>query len=350
MDNTAGQITHQIPVRNFQIDNSKIATQSTLERITFVQWHIFDTMQNLTENINVIRLACLLASFSRMGIAFYRISQNEIAEKMAMLFDMEVPSRNTVSKWEHELEKLGLLEIPRHVDWRMSQTKVRKLTEKFHNMARRGLKKISHTYPPVTYCAGKVERVKQVLPDPNNNNNSVTEIRAREQIADSQRKSRADVSQKKYSRPPKSKSHKLNKFENSVMWWFFQHNYSGVSYRDKILLFSSFLSLGPRDEYYLQLQRAWAQCHDASRHGLIRDLIRTLQRDRNDETEQPVAVPLRMCPDVAPSTENANRLRQSLFFGDDYEGPDADIVFNYQEGDENVKNGIVERLMREGKI
>lgn len=362
--NTATTVTQNPKQSNFfEIPSDKIAYSGILERIRFDQWHIFNDMRHITQNMNLINFAALLAVFPRMGIYAYRIPQSAIAEKMGELFNMPVPARNTISKWEKELEKLGFLEIPKHVDWRRSKTKIRVIKEKFWELSRKGLEKLSYTCPHVTQIAGTVERVIQVNPkvlkDPIL---LVTKIRAREPSCDQPVHSHAGHVQKneigeskKFSRPPKDPSsapRKLNKFENSVCHWFFQNRNIG-SYREKVILFAKFLQLPATDGYLKQLQRNWADCSDVSRPGLVTMLIDFLSALDTVVTAVDSAPPLSLVSEKndfprnvrIPNTEK-EALLSSMMFGNTYAGGHWNIYQQFLDGSEEHKDWMFENLDR----
>jgi hypothetical protein len=362
MQNTVSKITHE-HLNSKHLIGNHIAKTGLLEKIKFEQWHIFDELRKLTRNINVINLASLLAVFPRMGIYAYEIPQADIAEKMALLFDMKVPARNTVSKWEKELETLGLLQIPRHVDWRASKTKVRVITEKFWRISRRGIEKMSYDCPHVTFCAGKVERVTQVNPKvPNDPVKSDSKIRARETtVVNDEAQSRAVSQNKKFSRPPQrdpALSSRLNKFENSVVWWLFQ-NKNLESYRQGLIIAGRFLELaGDGDDYYQQLKKAWADCRDASRPGMVSDIIRHL-RDTGEssmgglssavgggETIPPVnSLPLQnAASEHIQEDPEIFEMRKAMFFGGEYRGPHGDLVADFRSASPERMDEILEAL------
>jgi hypothetical protein len=302
LSSTAPKLTqHSIKSNFFELKNSQIARAGILEKIKFEQWHIFTELRNKTKNINVINLASMLAAFPRMGIFAYEIPQSVIAEKMGKLFQMPVPARNTISKWEKELESLGFLQIPKHVAWKHHKTKIRVITKLFWNLSRKGLDKLSYTCPHVTFCAGKVERVEQVIPKVLTNSNFVTKIRARETIDENAiQKTRAvscqKIESKKFQRPPKNNTaqpKQLNKFENSIGFWLFQ-NKNVNSYREAVILFSRFLQIAGKDDYCAQLRKNWADCTDAARPGMVTALInflRSLPEYAPSQVPAPVPVP-----------------------------------------------------------
>jgi hypothetical protein len=362
MQNTVSKITHEHANSKHLIGKNHIAKTGLLEKIKFEQWHIFDELRRLTRNINVINLASLLAVFPRMGIYAYEISQADIAEKMSSLFEMQVPARNTISKWEKELETLGFLQIPRHVDWRASKTKVRIITEKFWTMSRRGLERVSYDCPHVTFCAGKVERVTQDNPkDPNDPVKILnSKIRARETtVVNDAAQSRAVSQNKKFLRPPKKDpalSSRLNKFENSVVWWLFQ-NKNLESYRQGLIIAGRFLELAG-DDYYQQLKKAWADCRDASRPGMVSGIIRHL-RDIGERSmgELSSAVgrgnPIPPMVSLSPqdvSVEHIDEdleifeMKKAMFFGGEYHGPHGDLVADFRDASPERMDEIIDAL------
>lgn len=310
--NTAPRVTHKGTQSNFfHIPNAKIARSGLLEKIKFEQWHIFSDLRKKTRNINLINFASLLAVFPRMGIYAYEISQSVLAEKMAELFDMPLPARNTISAWENQLEKMGFLQIPKHVDWRASKTKIRVITKEFWNVSRKGLENLSYTCPHVTFCAGKVERVIQVIPKVINDpvKNTETEIRAREVKKQPKQLPRAVSQNLKFSRPPKNQGSipkKLSRFENSIMFWLFQNN-KLRSYREGVIIFGRFLQAGRKDQFYLTLEKAWNDCRDASRPGLVADLINNFRDDDTDQNgAQNFAAPLQLLTDDIAAASGFN--------------------------------------------
>jgi hypothetical protein len=360
MLNTNTTLTQQKQNANFfELKNSQIARSGLLEKIHFEQWHVFRELRSFTRNVNVINLASMLAVFPRMGIFAYEISQAEMAEKMSALFSIPVPARNTVSKWENELKRLGFLEIPKHVNWRQQKTKIRVITKKFWELSRRGLPSLSYTCPHVTYLTGKVDRVVQDTPKAPLVSNSVTEIRAHETIKKQSGQSRAvsrlNKTAKKFSRPPKNQNvapKKLNKFENSVGHWLFQNNRLD-SYREAVILFSRFLQIASGDEYCAQLRRAWADCRDASRPGLVSQLIDYL-RALNDSMQIPSekntvcesSHAQQQCSLSEPRDDDPDResLRLALFFGTPYphDGKYSHVVRHFQNSDRDEQETIIE--------
>jgi hypothetical protein len=360
LSSTAPKLTQQSPKANFfELKNSQIARVGLLEKIKFEQWHIFTELRKKTKNINVINLASMLAAFPRMGIFAFEIPQSAIAEKMGELFEMPVPARNTVSKWEKELESLGYLQIPKHVAWRQHKTKIRVLTKSFWNLARKGLEKLSYTCPHVTFCAGKVERVEQVTPKVLTNNNYVTKIRARETIGeDSKQQNRAvsckKIESRKFERPPKNnttKPKRLNKFENSIGFWLFQ-NKNVESYREAVILFSKFLQIVATDDYCGQLRKNWSDCTDAARPGMVTALInflRSLPEHVPPKKPAPVPNPEKSSPPITaeePTDENPERaaLRLALFFGTPYSGRFEQLVKHFKNSDPDEQDFIIERF------
>jgi hypothetical protein len=364
MQNTVSKITHEHSNSKHLIGKNHIAKTGLLEKIKFEQWHIFDELRKLTRNINVINLASLLAVFPRMGIYAYEIPQADIAEKMALLFEMKVPARNTVSKWEKELETLGFLQIPRHVDWRASKTKIRVITEKFWNISRRGLENMSYDCPHVTFCAGKVERVIHVNPKVPKDPVKISEskIRARDTtVVNAAAQSRAVSQNKKFSRPPKKDpalSSRLNKFENSVVWWLFQ-NKNLSSYRQGLIIAGRFLDLAG-DDYYQQLKNAWADCRDASRPGMVSGIIRHLSdTGERSMVERSSAVgrgnpipPMVSLPPQDVSFEHIEEdpeifeMKKAMFFGGEYHGIHRDLVADFREACPERMDEIIESLAR----
>lgn len=337
-----------------KISADKIATSGILERITHEQWHVYESLRNLTKNINIINLASLLAVLPRMGIYAYEITQSEIAEKMATHFQMaHVPSRNAVSKWENELQKMGLLEIPRHVDWRNSKTKIRVITPKFWDISRRGLPKMSHENPPVTMMTGKSERVEQYNPKDISDKPKAFEIKKRvieTKNVNGEIPAHAKSEIKKFSRPPKntkSKIKKLSRFENSVMWWMFQAR-SLPSYRDGVLLFAEFLRINNTDDYCMQLRDKWRDCTDRSRPGLIRELMQYLSKLSITPTES--IPPLQPATEILCQTKEQESLRAALFF--DCEPPPQwlELVARFKSSGIEQQEIIISELTRKGHL
>lgn len=363
--NTAPTVTHTEQQSNFfAIPSDKIAYPGILERIKFEQWHIFQELRTITKNINLINYASLLAVFPRMGIYAFRIPQSALAEKMGDLFKIPVPARNTISKWEKELERLEFLQIPKHVDWRRSKTKIRVITQKFWNVSRKGLENLSYTCPHVTKMTGTLERVKQVIPkDLKDPTVLVTKIRARETnvvqpvqnhaVSGQKNKKGEGGGTKKYSRPPKNKTgapKKLNKFENSVGWWFFQ-NHSLNSYREAVILFGRFLELPPDDDYLQQLRRNWADCTDASRPGMTTALVKFLRALENGVTDVSSAPPLRIVENDFPRNVRKHdpemeALLESFMFGKNYTGKFWKLHQDFVNGSEEHKDWMFENLDR----
>jgi len=363
--NTAAKLTQQNQKANFfetafELPNSQIARSGLLERIKFEQWHIFPTMRAETKNINLINLASLLAAFPRMGIYCYEISQSQIAEKMADLFGGPVPARNTISKYENELMKLGYLEIPKHVDWRRAKTKVRLFTKKFWNMARRGLEPLSYTCPHVTFLTGKVERVEQVYSPKEHIVNYETKIHARETISKNVEQPARVVpvnkitGRKKFQRPPKnntSQPKQLNKFENSISHWLFQ-NRNVESYREAVLIFSLFLRIVAHDDFCQQLRKNWRDCTDASRPGMVTGLISYLRAycEPSPANPAPITFATKPAPVPKPITseeiDNPERhaLRLSFFFGVECHGKYSAVAKYFKNADRDEQAEMVERF------
>lgn len=344
--------SHDLTKRK-KISAEKIATAGILERITHEQWHVYESLRKLTKNINVINLASLLAVLPRMGINAYEISQLELAEKMSRHFDMPfVPSRNTISKWEHELQRIGCLEIPRHIDWRNNKTKIRLFTDFFWEISRRGMPKMSHNYPPVTVLTGKVERVEQFNPlSQNNPKESVTKKRARETnngMDDSCHRAKSDL--KKFSRPPKnkkSKIRKLSRFENSVMWWMFQAS-ALPSYRDGVILFAKFLRICSHDDYCQQLERHWRECTDALRPGLIRELITYLSDLSTSDPDAPA--PMQSATPILSQTRQQEMLRAALFFDCEPQPQWLELVTRFRISGSEDQEKILKDLTLKGYL
>lgn len=313
-----------------------------LEKIHFVQWHIFDMLRHQTTNVRLINYASLLAVFPRMGIFAIEIPQSLIAEKMGELFGC-VPTRQTISKWECQLQEMGYLQIPRHVDWQHSSTKIRVITEKFWNISRRGLEKLSYSCPHATLCCGKFEEVKHVTPEDPNNNNSVIQIRAREVSTDRQASSRAESvlnkkSVEKRTTPPKNKTGRpkqLNRFENSIMHWLFQSRKLS-SYREGVILFGQFLSQN-RDEYYSWLKKCWRECGDSQRPGLVRDLI---DRMRMVPDVQEDTVPPLQLAEQRPDLEHISVLN-AMLLGYEYEGPCNTLIKRFRGAGRDEQDEIL---------
>jgi hypothetical protein len=361
--NTARKLTHQKQKSNFfTVPNSNIARSGLLEKIKYEQWHIFPAMRKLTKNINVINLASLLAAFPRMGIYSYEISQNVIAEKMGELFEIPVPARNTISKWERELSRLGFLEIPKHVDWKRSKTKIRVLTREFWDMSRKGLEPLSYTCPHVTFLTGKVETVTQVIPNPDPTVNFVTKIHAHETKRPSPpHHPRVDPvlkksDSRKYQRPPRNgttQPKKLNRFENSISHWLFQ-NRNVSSYREAVILFSLFLRIVAKDEFCQQLKKNWIDCTDASRPGMVTGLINYLRNyiPESNPPSSPSPVPVtsptveEKQPECTPETDNPDRhsLRLCFFFGAECIGKYAAVGRYYKNADHDEQQEMVSRF------
>lgn len=357
--NTAPTLTHKGNQSNFfHIPNSQIARSGLLEKIKFEQWHIFAELRKKTRNVNLINFASLLAVFPRMGIYAYEIPQSILAEKMAELFEMPVPARNTISDWEKQLEKMGFLQIPKHVDWRASKTKIRVITKVFWNVSRKGLENLSYTCPHVAFCAGKVERVVQVNPkDPKDPvKNTQTKIRAHAVNNKREQHTRAGSQNLKFSRPPKNQStvpKKLTRFENSIMFWLFQ-NRNLRSYREGVIVFGRFLEAGRNDEFYATLEKAWPECRDASRPGLVGDLIRNFRdNELPGGTElKSYAPPLQVVDTMAPKTSTDPEmimLQNAIFWGAEYAGKYPQIVAEWKVATPEKQDRIVE-LMATGKI
>jgi len=354
MQNTsfAGRLTHNSQNTNFfQKSKRQIAGSGLLEKITFVQWRISEKIQEKTDNVNVIRLAALLATLPRMGIFAFEFSHGQLAKKFGQLYQVKAPSRKSICTWEHTLENLGLIQIPRH---KASKPKTRVFTELFFHMARERMPKLSYTYVPVTWHPTNEDT--QDTHTPKLTKNIETKNRADDIDHIEQLPARAPSQFQKNSRPPKHKTDGktpkgLDKFENSVAWWLFQNKNRG-SYRRACLIFAEFLKMADvRDPYYMQLKTAWAQCRDCERPGLVSDMIRNLEGSLpTGAASLPIAAPLCVVPDAEkPMDPEVAKLRIAMVFGGAYTGRYPQLLEQFNRATDKQQVRILKKL-EQGKL
>lgn len=348
MQNTsfAGRLTHNSENTNFfQKSKRQIAGSGLLEKITFVQWHVSETIQGKTDNVNVIRLAALLAVFPRMGILAYEFSHAQIAKKFGQLYQVKPPSRKSICTWEHALHDLGFIQIPRH---KASKPKTRVFSETFFHLARARMPKLSYTSVPVTWHPTNEDT--QVSTTPKLTEKLETKKRADDIDHIEKQHPRAQSQFKKKSRPPKHRSDAtpkgLDKFENSVAWWLFQNKNRG-SYRRACLIFAEFLKMADtRDPYYAQLKSAWAQCRDCERPGLVSDMIRNLEGSLPTGAESlPIAAPLCVVPaEEKPTDPEIAKLRIAMVFGGEYTGRYPQLLEKFNRATDAQQETILKKL------
>lgn len=362
MQNTsfALKLTHDSANTNFfHKSKRQIAGSGLLEKIKFVQWRISEKIQENTDNINVIRLAALLAVFPRMGIFAFEFSHAHLAKRFGDLYNIPSPSRKSICTWEKALSNMGLIDIPRH---KASKPKTRVFTKKFWDMSRERMPKMSYLSVPVTWYPANEETQVNTTQDLTrtietkkraidiDHNNSIQHTRAPSRI-------------KKISRPPKHKGDVpkgLDAFENSVAWWLFQNKNRG-SYRNACLIFAEFLRMADSgDGYFLQLQRAWKDCRDSERPGLVSDLIRNLRPSMalpdlpggRAHHQAPVRAPLRIVPPDSfdlPAAEKQSdpeiaKLRIAMVFGGEYTGRYPERLREYQRSTDARREQILNSL------
>lgn len=352
MQNTsfAPKLTHEAPKTNFfKKTKRQIAGSGLLEKIQFVQWRISEKIQEKTDNVNVIRLAALLAVFPRMGIFAFEFSHAHLSKKFGELYKVKPPSRKSICAWEHALRDMGFLQIPEH---RASKPKTRVFTELFFQLARERMPKMSYISVPVTWYPTNEETQVNTTSILTNNYETKKRARVIEQ-QNAKPATRAPSQIKKISRPPKHRSgvpKGLNEFENSVAWWLFQNKNRG-SYRRACLIFAEFLKMAAGDDYYLQLKRNWAQCRDVERPGLISDLIRNLGSCVDDGlpgggSNAPVSFPpLCSVPDAPETTDpEIAKLRIAMVFGGDYSGHYPQLLAAFKRGNDEQRESILKNL------
>jgi hypothetical protein len=353
MQNTVATVTHdQQKTTFFQFSKRTVAGSGLLEKLRFVQWRVSETLQTKTQNINVVRLASLLAALPRMGICAFNFSHNQMAKKFGELYQMPAPSRKSILKWEHELEQIGYLKIPRHT---ACKAKTRVFTKEFWTLSRAGLPSLSYTSVPVTRWDTYGD--KQATPkDPNLQKNIETKKRAIDIDNKEQRHSRAESQNKKFERPPKfsrRQPKKLTRFENSIMFWLFQ-NRELSTYREGVILFARFLKICADEPYCKKLQQNWKDCRDASRPGLVADLIRWLRSyEDNAPGECEPVPPLQLAgigdlPDDTPAQRECpecKALVATLLFEKPYRGRHPEILRKVNSLDGTEKDMMILQIM-----
>lgn len=332
----------------FQKTKRQIAGSGLLEKLKFVQWRISETIQQKTDNVNVIRLAALLAALPRMGILAFDFSHSQLAKKFGELYNIPAPSRKSICTWEKALSELGFLKIPEH---KASKPKTRVFTESFWEAARDRMPSLSYISVPVTWYPTNGDL--HVKPTQKLTNYPETEKRADDIDHIEPVQSRAPSQSNKFLRPPKHKTEDqtpkgLDKFENSVSWWLFKNKNRG-SYRRACLIFSEFLKMADSgDPYYLQLKKAWRECRDGERSGLISDLIRNLspglQTGSTDST--PIVLPVMhsLTNEPAPIDPEIAKLRIAMVFGGDYSGRYPQLLAEFRRASDARQEQILERL------
>lgn len=355
MQNTVPKITHDQQKTNFfPYSKRDVAGSGLLEKLKFVQWRVSETLQTRTENVNVIRLAALLAALPRMGIIAFNFSHNHMAKKFSELYSVPAPSRKSILNWEHALRDMGYLRIPQHT---ASKSKTRVFTKEFWNLSRVGLPSLSYTSVPVTWFPTNGD--KQVIPkDPTVPKILETEKRAIDIDNKKPVPSRAASLEKKFSRPPKfdgKRPKKLSRFENSIMFWLFQ-NRELKTYREGVILFAQFLDmLNAGDDYCRKLQGNWKDCRDASRPGMVGDLIRFLRSAvefssgggcSNSNLVPPLQI-LHPAPHKIreESDPEIHKLINAILWQAPYSGDHPDIIERFREGSPDVQDRIVDQLM-----
>lgn len=351
MQNTsfAHRLTHKSKNTNFfQKTKRQIAGSGLLEKLSFVQWRISEKIQQHTDNVNVIRLAALLAALPRMGILAFDFSHGQLAKKFGELYRIPAPSRKSIGTWEKALRDLGFLKIPEH---KASKPKTRVFTESFWTLARERMPKQSYISVPVTWHPTNEDshvNTTQKLTKP-----TETKIRANDIDHKEQLQSRAPSQSKKFSRPPKHKTDDntpkgLDKFENSVSWWLFKNKNRG-SYRRACIILAEFLRMADiRDPYYVQLKSAWAECRDCERPGLISDLIRNLSPclQTGSAYATPIALPvMHSIPnETAPIDPEVQKLRIAMIFGGEYSGRYPQLLAEFRRASDERQEAILEKL------
>jgi hypothetical protein len=267
---------------------------------------------------------------------------------------MPAPSRKSVLTWEHKLEQMGYLKIPKH---NASKAKTRVITKEFWNLSRHGMPVLSYTSVPVTRWDTYGDT--QVTPkDPNVSKKFETEKRAIDIDNKEQRRSRAQSQNKKFERPPKyqrKQPKQLSRFENSIMFWLFQSR-ELETYREGVILFARFLNICAADPYCRKLRDNWRDCRDASRPGLVRDLIRFLRPLSESQPNEPDPLPPLqlagigdMPADERPGTgrddPQVKALLQACMFGKPYRGGHPEMLRFYQKATAPEKDKILLNLM-----
>jgi hypothetical protein len=361
MQNTSvsHKLTHNSEKQNyFKKTKRQIAGSGLLERITFVQWRISEEIQKYTDNVNVIRLAALLAALPRMGVLGIDFSHAQLAKKFGELYHVPAPSRKSICLWEKELSTLELpcLLIPRH---KASKPKTRVFTQEFWDLARQRMPKLSYNSVPVTWFPPNEDlhtTAKQIL-----TKNTETEIRADVIEYEEPEQTRAPSQNIKFSRPPKHKHDDgtpkgLDKFENSVCWWLFKNKNRG-SYRQACLIFAEFLRMYGCDPYYAQLKKAWAECRDSERPGLVSDLIRNLTPSLPETgvntpiMPPPLVVSSMSIPDEPQTTTDPEiaKLRIAMVFGESYNGRYSHVLAEFRRASD-ARQMLILKKLEEGHL
>jgi hypothetical protein len=351
--NTVPTLTHvNKKTTFFQFSKRTVASSGLLEKLRFVQWRVSETVQKKTESVNVIRLAALLAALPRMGICAFNFSHNQLAKKFGELYQMPAPSRKSVLTWEHKLSEIGYLKIPQH---NASKAKTRVFTKEFWELSRHGMPPLSYTSVPVTRwdTYGDLQATPK---DPNVSKKFETEKRAIDIDNKEQRGSRAESQIKKFDRPPRyerAQPKKLDKFENSVMFWFFKQK-TLSSYREGVILFAKFLQICKTDPYCRQLQKNWADCRDGSRPGLARNLIEFLRGLSDGAADEPEPLPPLQLAGIgdlpgdephAKEDPQIKALLATLLFEKPYRGRHPAIVKKYHSLDDSDRDKMLLQIM-----
>jgi hypothetical protein len=352
MQNTsfAHRLTQHAKNTNFfQKTKRQIAGSGLLEKLKFVQWRISETIQQKTDNVNVIRLGALLAALPRMGILAFDFSHGQLAKKFGELYNIPAPSRKSICTWEKELSELGFLKIPQH---KASKPKTRVFTETFWELARDRMPKLSYISVPVTWHPTNED--SQVNTTQKLTEKHETKIRA--DVIDHKKKaqSRAPSQSNKFSRPPKHKTDDnmpkgLDRFENSVAWWLFANKNRG-SYRRACILFAEFLRMSDTyDPYYLQLKSAWKECRDSERPGLISDLIRNLSPSLQTGSAYATPIALPVMHSIPNETALAadpevQKLRIAMIFGGEYCGRYPQLLAEFRRANDEQQEIILKKL------
>lgn len=337
-----------------KLSRSSCAMAGLLEKIMYPQFHVQRFMPSKTNNLRIVQFVSLLAVFPRMGIYAYEISQNELAEKMLDMFGFR-PTRQTISKWELALQKMGYLNIPRHVDWRNYKTKIRVFTEEFWHLARFEMPFLSYNCPQASHLRGPVERVEQVVPKDPVVNNSVTQIRATKAISNVVAENHTEPVLNKIPEikkpeqprqtPPKNKKMQrsdLTKFEKKIRWWIY--GTWGVSDSEASILTGIFLSTERGGEYYRWLSLKWREAR-AERPYLIRDLIRYLREKRKiDDSRPQLQVVTDDTMDTLCHDAEKTDVLSAMMWGYEYMGPCGSLIKQFRSADADERDEIMKNI------
>lgn len=351
--NTVPTLTHANKKTTFfPFSKRTVAGSGLLEKLRFVQWRVSETVQQKTESVNVIRLAALLAALPRMGICAYNFSHNQLAKKFGELYQMPAPSRKSVLTWEHKLAEIGYLKIPQH---NAAKAKTRVFTKEFWELSRHGMLPLSYTSVPVTRwdTYGDVQAIPK---DPTVSKKFETKKRAIDIDNKEQGHSRAESQIKKFERPPKYhrvQPKQLNRFENSIMFWMFQSR-ELETYREGVILFARFLNICAADPYCRKLRDNWRDCRDASRPGLVRDLIRFLRPLVESQPNEPEPLPPLQLAGIgdlpgdephAKEDPQIKALLATLLFEKPYRGRHPAIVKKYYSLGDSDRDKMLLQIM-----